>query len=113
MLGDRPVMAFVATSDGERARRFYEGTLGLRVVSDEPWALVLDAGGTALRVQKLDAVAPQPFTILGWTVADVAAAVDELGRRGVRFERYAGMDQDQRAIWPAPSGARVAWFKDP
>jgi len=82
------------------------------VISDDDFALALDAGGTTLRVQKVAEVNPPPFTVLGWQVADIAAAVDELGKRGVKFERYPGMDQDPRGIWHAPSGARVAWFKD-
>ncbi|HEY7372131.1 MAG TPA: VOC family protein [Polyangia bacterium] len=56
---------------------------------------------------------PHPFTALGWEVPDIDAAVAELGRRAVRFERYPGMEQDDRGIWRSPSGARVAWFKDP
>jgi predicted enzyme related to lactoylglutathione lyase len=54
-----------------------------------------------------------PYTVLGWTVADIEAAVDELAGRGVTFNRYDGMGQDDRGIWTAPGGARIAWFKDP
>jgi catechol 2,3-dioxygenase-like lactoylglutathione lyase family enzyme len=113
MLSGEELMAFVATRDGARARAFYEKTLGLRVVSNDDYALVLDANGTTLRVQKVDELTPHPFTALGWVVADIAATVDQLRARGVTFERYAGMDQDQRGVWRSPSGARVAWFKDP
>jgi catechol 2,3-dioxygenase-like lactoylglutathione lyase family enzyme len=109
------VMAFLATAtrDGRRARAFYEGTLGFAVCSDDEFALALDAGGTMLRVQKVAAFVPHPFTALGWEVADVAATVDDLRRRGVAFERFAELEQDDRGIWQAPSGARIAWFKDP
>jgi len=113
MLATAKLMAFVATSDGARARAFYEGRLGLTVIYDDAFALALDAGGTMLRVQKVGAIDPPPFTVLGWQVTDIAAAVDELGQRGVKFEIYPGMDQNPRGIWHAPSGARVAWFKDP
>jgi catechol 2,3-dioxygenase-like lactoylglutathione lyase family enzyme len=113
MLTDQRIMAFVATSDGRRARAFYEGTLGLRVTSDDEFALALDAGGTALRVQKVDGVEPRPFTALGWEVDDIAAVVAALARRGVKFQRYPGMDQDAHGVWRSPSGARVAWFQDP
>ena len=75
MLTTSKLMAFVATRDGARARAFYEGTLGLRVVSDDDFALALDAGGTMLRVQKVAALAPHPFTALGWQVADIAATI--------------------------------------
>jgi catechol 2,3-dioxygenase-like lactoylglutathione lyase family enzyme len=113
MLGDKKPMAFLATRDGARARRFYETTLGLRVLSDDDFALALDAGGTMLRVQKVEAFTPHPFTALGWEVADIDAAAAELGRCGVALERYGGLDQDAAGIWCAPSGARIAWFKDP
>jgi predicted enzyme related to lactoylglutathione lyase len=106
-------MAFVATSDGERARAFYEGTLGLAVTSDDGFALAVDANGTMLRIQKVGQFKPHPFTTLGWEVSDIDDVVARLQERGVTFERFSGMDQDERGIWSAPSGARVAWFKDP
>lgn len=114
MLTRSKLMAFVATRDGARARAFYEGTLGLRVISDDDFALALDAGGTMLRVQKIGEFAPQPFTALGWEVADIAATIDALRARGIVFERFPGLAQDERGVWVAPgSGARIAWFKDP
>ncbi len=113
MFAKTPLMAFVATCDGARAKRFYGYTLGLPILSDDPFALVCDANGTTLRIQKVDALKPQGFTVLGWEVGDIESAVDDLSKRGVRFERYDGMGQDERGIWSSPSGARVAWFKDP
>ena len=113
MLGNDPIVAFVATTDGARARRFYEQVLGLRLISDEPWALVFDAAGTTFRIQKVDSFEPHPFTALGWQVPDIDATVKELARREVRFERFGGMEQDDTGIWRSPTGARVAWFKDP
>jgi predicted enzyme related to lactoylglutathione lyase len=113
MLGSNKLVAFVATTDGNRARQFYGELLGLKVMSDDPYALVCDAGGTLLRIQKVGALQAQGFTVLGWEVADIKATVDGLGKRGVKFERYDGMAQDEWGIWNAPSGARVAWFKDP
>ena len=113
MLDKHKLMAFVATRDGARAREFYEGTLGLRVISDDEYALAVDANGTMLRIQKVGAYAPHPFTALGWEVTDIGPTVDALGERGVQFERFPGMGQDGRGIWHSPSGARVAWFKDP
>jgi catechol 2,3-dioxygenase-like lactoylglutathione lyase family enzyme len=113
MLSTAKLMAFVATADAPRARKFYESTLGLRVIEDQPFALVFDAGGTNLRLQKVDAVRAAPYTALGWQVADVVATVRALAERGVTFERYPGMEQDGLGIWTAPGGARVAWFRDP
>ena len=113
MLGKMALVAFVATTNGTRAREFYGRTLGLEIVSEDPFALACDAHGTTLRIQKVESLRPQAFTVLGWEVPDIEQAVDDLGRRGVSFERYDGMGQDARGIWESPSGARVAWFKDP
>jgi catechol 2,3-dioxygenase-like lactoylglutathione lyase family enzyme len=113
MLTEGKVMAFVATTHSERARAFYEGVLGLRVVSDDDFALVLDANGTTVRVVHVPEVVVAPYTALGWEVADIVTSVRRLGERGVVFERYASFEQDNLGIWTAPGGARVAWFKDP
>ena len=114
ILGGSDLIAFAPTTDPLKARAFYEGMLGLRLVSDErPFALVFDANGTMLRVTVVQEHHPDPFTVLGWSVTDIESAVDQLTARGVVFQRYPGMnDTDPRAIWNAPSGARVAWFKD-
>jgi catechol 2,3-dioxygenase-like lactoylglutathione lyase family enzyme len=112
-LGEAKLVGFGATANAERAKAFYAGTLGLRLVDDSPFALVFDANGTTLRIQKVDAVTTAGYTALGWEVGDIHAAVRTLTRAGVRFQRYAGMDQDASGIWRSPSGADVAWFHDP
>ena len=113
MLRSEEIICFVATRNPVKARKFYEDTLGLKMVSDEPFALVFDANGTMLRVSKVEKLTPAQHTVLGWKVADIRAAVRELSTRGVRFERFPGMAQDDSGVWGSPSGGRVAWFKDP
>lgn len=113
MLSTCSLVAFIATTDAAAALEFYRDVLGLRLISDDPFALVFDAGGTMLRVTKVKEFVAAPYTVLGWRVADIGAAVGELTGRRVRFERFDGMPQDEAGIWNAPSGARVAWFKDP
>lgn len=113
MFAHAQLQAFLATNDAKRSRAFFEGTLGLTLRSEDPFALVFDANGTSLRVAFVETFTPQPFTVLGWHVEDIEAAVKSLSARGVHFERYPGMDQDALGIWPSPSGAKVAWFKDP
>jgi catechol 2,3-dioxygenase-like lactoylglutathione lyase family enzyme len=113
MLANADVIAFVATADLARARAFYEGDLGLAVIEDDGFALAFDAHGTMLRVTRVAALAPAPYTVLGWSVSDIAATVRELETRGVAFARFAGFEQDEQGIWTAPSGALVAWFADP
>jgi catechol 2,3-dioxygenase-like lactoylglutathione lyase family enzyme len=113
MLGDADAVAFVATTDPLAARTFYGDVLGLPLVDDSPFAVVFDANGTTLRVTVVHEAVVAPYTVLGWEVADIAATVAELVGRGVVFERFDGMDQDDLGIWNSPSGARVALFKDP
>jgi catechol 2,3-dioxygenase-like lactoylglutathione lyase family enzyme len=113
VLTDASFIGFIPVRDIAAARAFYEGTLGLTVVDDTPFALVLDANGTMLRVTPVPELTPHPFTIAGWTVPDIAATVGSLAGRGVAFTRYDGMTQDDQGVWTAPSGDRVAWFKDP
>jgi catechol 2,3-dioxygenase-like lactoylglutathione lyase family enzyme len=112
MLNASKIISFVATKNPEVARKFYEGTLGLSLVGDDPFALVFDVNGTMLRVAKVHELVPAKHAVLGWDVQDIRAKVEELTKRGVRFERYAGLPQDERGIWESPSGAKVAWFKD-
>ena len=113
MLATSDVIAFAPTTDLARARTFYENTLGLSLVDENQYACVFDAHGTMLRITAVPEPAAAPYTVLGWTVRDIAAAVDELATRGVRFTRYEGVDQDDRGVWTAPGGARIAWFLDP
>ncbi|HEY7839613.1 MAG TPA: VOC family protein [Terriglobales bacterium] len=101
------------TADPVPARAFYEGTLGLRFVSQDRFAIVFETHRSRLRVVISESVVPASHTILGWTVLDVAAAVRALAESGVTFERYPGMQQDELGVWTSPSGARIAWFKDP
>jgi catechol 2,3-dioxygenase-like lactoylglutathione lyase family enzyme len=109
---DHPIL-FLATSDPQRSRTFYERVLGLKFVADTPPALVFEVGASVLRIQKVERVQAAPYTALGWAVADIAATVRALRNAGIAFERYEGMDQDADAIWQSPAGALVAWFKDP
>ncbi len=107
------LVAFAATTDPVHAKVFYRDVLGLRLVSEDPFALMFDANGTMLRVTALREAVIAPYTVLGWDVEDIAAAVRGLGAEGVKFERYPGIAQDEFGIWTSPSGTRVAWFKDP
>ena len=116
MLGSADLIAFVPSRNLAVSRPFYEKTLGLTFVAEDRFALVFDANGVTVRVvnvSMVDTFAPAPFTILGWQVASADRAGRSLVAKGVRLERYPGMDQDPNGIWTAPGGARVAWFKDP
>ncbi len=113
MLGSCKIVAFIPTRNRDAAKAFYKDVLGLRSVSEDQFALVFDANGIMLRVTPVPEFKPHPFTILGWQTDDIEKTVTELTQEGVRFENFKLPGQDERGIWNAPGGARVAWFKDP
>jgi catechol 2,3-dioxygenase-like lactoylglutathione lyase family enzyme len=113
ILRSQKLVAFVATREPSRAKEFYGGTLGLRLVSEDEFALVFDAAGTMLRVTRVQELAAAKYTVLGWQVHDIVQTAKDLQKAHVGLERYPGMQQDQLGIWNSPSGARAAWFKDP
>jgi catechol 2,3-dioxygenase-like lactoylglutathione lyase family enzyme len=114
MLDKTNIIAFVPITDFDRSRSFYEGVLGLRFVHNDGFALVLDANGIMVRASKVPPdFKPLPFTILGWQVSEIETVVSAFHKRGVAFERYSFFEQDPLGIWTAPSGDKVAWFKDP
>jgi len=107
-------MAFAPTCDQTRAVEFYRDKLGLKLITQDDFAAAFDANGIMLRVSSVPKpLAPQPFTVLGWKTPYIAAAIRELVSRGVSFERFPGLPQNELGIWTAPGGAQIAWFKDP
>jgi catechol 2,3-dioxygenase-like lactoylglutathione lyase family enzyme len=106
--------AFAATTNPDRAKAFYRDQLGLTLVREElPFALVFDVNGIMLRVQVVRELKPAGYTVLGWNVPDIEATAKRLEQAGVKLEHFDGVPQDELGIWTAPSGAKVAWFKDP
>lgn len=114
LAANEPV-AFIPTCDPTVARAFYEGRLGLRLESEDDFALVFRAGtsGVMLRIVHTLDFQPAPYTIFGWQVSDIAASVKELVASGIEPLRYGFFEQDALGVWSSPSGAKVAWFKDP
>lgn len=116
LLGANEPIGFIPTSNAAASRTFYETVLGLHFESDDGFALVFRLGparGTMLRVVRLEHFTPAPFTIFGWEVHTLETSIDELTKGGVRFLRFAPLEQDERCIWHAPGGAKIAWFADP
>lgn len=113
MLGTSDIVAFAAATDLDRARSFYQGKLGLRLIEQNQFACVFDANGTMLRVTAVEQVAQPGYTVLGWRVADIAQVARDLSASGIVFTRYDGMNQDENGVWTTPGGDRVAWFADP
>ena len=113
MLGKMNIIAFAPTTDYDKAQAFYEGTLGLKFLKNDGFALVLEANGIMVRVGKVPDFKPLPYTILGWEVPDIDSAVAELQARGVKCEVFGFPGQNEQGVWTAPTGDKVAWFKDP
>jgi catechol 2,3-dioxygenase-like lactoylglutathione lyase family enzyme len=115
VLGQSPAVAFATVMDLDRSRAFYEGVLGLKVLSQDIFAVLAEAGGVKVRISKAPVVIPQPFTVVGFDVEDIGAVAAGLTAKGVVFERYPffGDAQDASGVWSAPGGTKVAWFKDP
>ena len=113
MLTNAKTGAFLAVTDRARAKAFYGGTLGFALRHEDQFALVFDSNGTTLRVSPVKSFTPQPFTVLGWEVADITKAVAALAARGIEFVRVPGLPQDEQGIWSPAPGIFVAWFKDP
>jgi catechol 2,3-dioxygenase-like lactoylglutathione lyase family enzyme len=112
MLADTKAYSGIAVDDMDKAREFYAGILGLR--TSEEYGLMwlhLAGGRDTLVYQQADAT-PASYTILNFEVDDIDEVVDALVARGVQFERYAHIEQDDRGIF-REEGPYIAWFKDP
>jgi len=115
MLGESKAFSGFAVKDLAQAREFYEKTLGLEVeeVDGGPGLLSLHlAGGRDVLVYLKPDFEPATYTVLNFPVDDIDAAVDGLSARGVEFEHYEEMEQDEKGIARGP-GPEIAWFKDP
>ena len=101
-----------SVDDVEVAKKFYGDTLGLDVSEENGMLSLHIAGGTEVLAYPKPNHVPAEFTILNFPVDDVDAAVDGLTAKGVAFERYEGMPQDDKGIMRG-HGPDIAWFKDP
>ena len=112
MFKDSKAFSTFSANDITRAKQFYGETLGLNV-SDEMGGLALHlAGGGEVFIYPKDDHAPATFTVLNFPVDDIDAAVDKLVSAGIEFERYEGMELDEKGIHRG-EGPTVAWFTDP
>jgi catechol 2,3-dioxygenase-like lactoylglutathione lyase family enzyme len=113
MLASSKAFSGFAVDDVQKAKEFYEDTLGLRVSEANGLLTLHLAGGRDTLIYPKPDHAPATYTILNFPVADIDETVDELAARGVRFERYDGFDQDEKGIWRGEGGPPIAWFCDP
>ena len=112
MLKEDKIIVFLATTNPQQSKEFYQNKLGLEFLSEEPFALVFNLDGKMLRISKVEALTPAQYTVLGWEVFDIESKIDELSAKGIEFQRFEQMDQDERGIWVSPSGTKIAWFHD-
>lgn len=102
-----------SVNDIEAARTFYNGTLGLEVSEEHDLLILHIVGERDIVVYLKPNHSPASFTILNFPVEDIDRAVDELTGRGVRFEHYDGIEQDDNGIARGQGGPLIAWFTDP
>ena len=101
-----------SVSDVAKAREFYGDTLGLKTSEANGLLTLHLAGDRDVIVYPKPNHAPATYTILNFPVDDIDKAVEELTSRGVRFERYDGLEQDEKGIHRT-GGPLIAWFTDP
>ena len=113
MLAEPTITAFLPTAKPKESKEFYGQTLGLQLRSEDPYALEFEGNGVVLRITMVNEFNPQPFTVLGFRIEKIVSQVKTLHEKGVQFESYGGLQQDDLGIWTSPSNAKIAWFKDP
>jgi catechol 2,3-dioxygenase-like lactoylglutathione lyase family enzyme len=113
MFANTKAFSGFAVDDLEKAREFYEGTLGLDVAEENGLVNLKLAGGRDTLIYPKPDFTPATYTILNFPVPDIDEAVDELAKRGVGFMRYEGFDQDEKGVWRGEGGPPIAWFTDP
>ena len=104
--------SFVPVSDGDRAKAFYADVLGLEHMETSPFAVVFSVPGGTLRLAITPDFTPQPFTLVGWEVENIATSMSDLAGKGVAFERFTFLPQTEDGVWETPDGAKICWFKD-
>lgn len=107
------LIGFLPSKDLGVSRAFYQDKLGLRLNKADDFALEFEISGTRLRISKVAEFDPADYTVLGWEVDNIESTVNSLMSKGIQFERYDGMPQNELAICVFPGGSKVAWFKDP
>lgn len=113
MLSDKKLKAFVPTAKPQDAKSFYRDVLGLKLLSEDNYAIEFDANGTLLRIAIVQELKPQAFTVLGWNIEDISSTILALNSKDIFCIKYDFLKQDDLGVWTSPSGSKVAWFKDP
>lgn len=113
MLKDAPITALLGTVKPDVAKAFYADILGLDFITDDGFALVFKGENAEIRISRVPVVSPTQYAVLAFNVPDIEARIDGMKPKGVIFARFGMFPQDERGIWVAPDGTKVAWFHDP
>jgi catechol 2,3-dioxygenase-like lactoylglutathione lyase family enzyme len=113
MLKEPLIQAIITTAQAEKSKAFYTDMIGLKLLREDQYGMIFAGKIGVLRIAKVAAVVPAATSVLGFMMEDVIAAVKDLSAKGVRFERYGFLQQDELGVWTSPDGAKVAWFRDP
>jgi catechol 2,3-dioxygenase-like lactoylglutathione lyase family enzyme len=113
MLASSRLQPIICTARLSEAQRFYGETLGLPLKSHSHGGIIYDVGGGDLLLMPVPSWQPSSHTVVGFSVADLLKVMDELERRGVRWERVPHLPQDGSGVVETPWGAKVVWLRDP
>lgn len=113
MFASAPITPLIGTMKPDAAKAFYGDALGLKLISEDAFAMVFEAQNTRIRVTRVPAVTPAAYAVLAFSVDDIGKAVEALTAKAVSFARFPFLVQDPRGVWKAPDGSQVAWFHDP
>ena len=113
MFQDTKAFSGFSTNDIQKTKEFYSNVLGLRVTEEYGMLRLHLATGADILIYPKDNHVPATYTVLNFPVENIEEAVDELTKRGVRFDQYDGeMHTDEKGIFRG-GGPLIAWFKDP
>ena len=113
VLGSSKLQTLVWTSHLGEAEQFYGGVLGLPLKGKSEGATVYDVGGADLRVSPVPSTQPSAHTVVGFAVANLTIVMEALSQRGITWEHFPELPQDENGVLVTPEGAKVAWFRDP
>jgi len=106
-------IAFIPSSNLQESKLFFESKLALKVNNSDEFAIEIEFNQALLRITKVTDFIPASYTVFGWGVSEIESTVYELALRGIEFESFDGLSQDDLKICTFPGGGKVAWFKDP
>ena len=114
MIGKADATPMIAVKDLDRARKFYEETLGLETQEDFGEGVMMKSGDTTVNIYRSEFAGTNKATALNFDVDDIESEVKELKDKGVFFEHYDLPGLEQRGdLYVGEGGFKTAWFKDP